>query len=222
MQVSTQPTSISYITFLINIGNQLPFHVYKTPYETAGEKSEAVQQLQREYETELQEKAWFEYMGFQYPHPVELKVRGENRRGGIDWFIYRERILNPLLFPFLVNKKEGRFGPAWPGLVYMEDGAPSHKHHYHDLPRYQLGLHKLVWPACSPDLNPIECIWNEIKDKIKARLGPGWDFTAAAIREALVEEWRNYPVERVNMYIESMPRRIEACIADSGGNNFNF
>lgn len=123
--------------------NQLPYPVYKIPYETAEEKIEAKMQLQKECEVELQEKAWFEYMGFQYLYVVELKVRNKNSCGGIDWFIYRERILNPLLFSFLFDKQGIR-----PGLVYMEDGAPSHKHHCYDLLQYQLGLHKLVWPEC--------------------------------------------------------------------------
>jgi hypothetical protein len=34
--------------------------------------------------------------------------------------------------------------------------------------------------------------------------------------------FNEYPVGRINMFIESMPQRIEASIADNGGNNFNF
>lgn len=102
----------------------------------------------------------------------------------------------------------------------MEDNAPAHNKAYHDLPRARLGLTKLEWPANSPDLNPIETIWSEMKDKIKDRLG--WKITAKGIREVIEDEWKQYPVERINHHIMSMSRRIEACIADGGGNNFNF
>lgn len=104
----------------------------------------------------------------------------------------------------------------------MEDNAPAHKHHYNAEAREELGLKKIIWPSNSPDLNPIETIWPEMKDSVKARLGPKWKFTAGEIRKVVEQEWKKYPVERVNHHIISMSRCIEACIADNGGNNFNF
>jgi len=102
----------------------------------------------------------------------------------------------------------------------MEDNAPAHIHHYHDGPRRQLGFQKPEWPANSPDLNPIETIWCEMKDRIKGRLGI-W-VTAAGIRMVVEDEWLRYPVERINQHIMSMQNRIEACITDDGGNSFNY
>lgn len=52
----------------------------------------------------------------------------------------------------------------------MEDNFPAHKHHYHDRARAELGLTKIVWHSGTPDLNSIVTIWNEMKDKVKARL----------------------------------------------------
>jgi len=59
-----------------------------------------------------------------------------------------------------------------------------------------------------------------MKDLIKERLGIR--MTAAGIRQVVEEEFITYPVERINPHILSMERRIEACIADQGGNCFNF
>lgn len=102
----------------------------------------------------------------------------------------------------------------------MEDNAPAHIHHYHNLPREQLGLRKIEWPANSPDLNPIETIWCEMKDRIKERLGIR--ITARGIREIVADQWLNYPLAKVNHHILSMPGRIEACIQDGGDNCFNY
>ncbi|RPA99187.1 hypothetical protein L873DRAFT_1566282, partial [Choiromyces venosus 120613-1] len=69
-----------------------------------------------------------------------------------------ERILNPLLYPLALSAQA-----THPTLIIMEDGAPSHIHHYHNQLWEQLGLEKLMWLVNSPDLNPIETIWSEMK-----------------------------------------------------------
>ena len=102
----------------------------------------------------------------------------------------------------------------------MEDNAPAHIHHYHDLPRQQLGFRKLEWPANSRDLNPIETIWCEMKNTIKARLCIR--VTAACIRRVIEDEWLQYPMERINQHIMSTQGWIEACINDGDGNSFNY
>lgn len=196
-------------------GAQLPYHIFKTPYETARERAEADVQLQQEYEQELAEEAFHLANGDWVNRAPEFKVRKKDRKDGIDWFLYCERILNPELYPFVLQKMAIR-----DGVLLMEDNAPAHIHHYHDYLRVQLGINKLFWPASSPDLNPIERISMEIKDKIKTQIGV--EFAAPAIRRLVLSEWQNYPVDRVNHHVLSMSRRIEACIADGGGNNFNF
>ncbi|PWW80925.1 hypothetical protein C7212DRAFT_162141 [Tuber magnatum] len=102
----------------------------------------------------------------------------------------------------------------------MEDNAPAHIHYYHNVPQEKLGLRRLAWLASSPDLNPIETIWTEMKDLIKKRLRIL--LTAAGIRRIVKEDWANYSLERIKFHILSRQARIEACIADEGGNCFNF
>ena len=56
--------------------------------------------------------------------------------------------------------------------MIMEDNAPAHVHHYHDIPQQRLGFGKMIWPANSLDLNPIETIWTQLKNQLHEQIGP--------------------------------------------------
>ena len=54
-------------------------------------------------------------------------------------------------------------------LILMEDGAPVHHSNAQKYWREQLGLRKLKWPPNSPNLNPIESVWKQVKDQVQRR-----------------------------------------------------
>jgi len=164
------------------------------------QKGAATVQLQQEYKAELQEIEWFGHMRFEHPRaPGELNVRKLDRKDGIDWFIYRERILVPYLYPFTIEAKAQA-----PGILIMEDNAPAHIHHYHNSFRQQLDLHKLIWPANSPDLNPIETIWNKMNDLLKAQIGPR--MTAAGLRQVVQQVLLPFSLQK-KVYLPLTPSR---------------
>ncbi|KAJ8874491.1 hypothetical protein PR048_025351 [Dryococelus australis] len=71
-------------------------------------------------------------------------------------------------------------------------------------------VRRLDWPAQSPDLNPIEHLWDELDRRVMAR--QAWPKSM----EWLQEEWRRIPVDVLQTLVESMPDRVVAVIAARG------
>ena len=53
-----------------------------------------------------------------------------------------------------------------PHLQLMQDGAPSHQAQDTRADIEERGIPLIYWPPYSPDLNPIEPVWNIMKDHI--------------------------------------------------------
>jgi hypothetical protein len=99
--------------------------------------------------------------------------------------------------------------------VYMQDGAPCHTANiikdYFD----GIGMEVLPWPGNSPDMNPIEGIWYNLKDRVN-------EVTTTNKRdliERIVDVWFHNPdiAQLIAKYYASMPNRIAALIKAKGG-----
>jgi hypothetical protein len=100
-------------------------------------------------------------------------------------------------------------------LVYQQDNAPCHKRR--DVLTFlaSQNFQTLEWPAQSPDLSPIEWIWNCIKQKMKARR-PRPD-TKAKIMAAILDIWDNLEEHTRVSTIDTFRGRLEECVARKGG-----
>ncbi|KAH0815291.1 hypothetical protein GEV33_007501 [Tenebrio molitor] len=79
---------------------------------------------------------------------------------------------------------------------------------------HEVGINRMEWPPRSPDLNPIEHVWDMIEKKVKARIP-----APATLDEMFPVLQEDLPDDQaiVNV-VESMPRRMEAVIQARGGN----
>jgi transposase len=95
-------------------------------------------------------------------------------------------------------------------FLFMDDNARPHMARIVVRNLEQVGIRLLPWPVNSPDLNPIEHVWDFLGKRVKRRqLGPE---TLNGLRVALQEDWSQIPQD----YIQSMPNRLRAVAAGQG------
>ncbi|GBM97248.1 hypothetical protein AVEN_254932-1 [Araneus ventricosus] len=73
----------------------------------------------------------------------------------------------------------------------------------------------LPWPANSPDLNPIENLWDHL-DRVVRAMGPQ-PRNLAQLATALESAWLNIPVNTFRNLIDSLPARLAAVRSAKGG-----
>ena len=106
--------------------------------------------------------------------------------------------LNNNLLPFMQN-----FGP---GLTFQHDNARPHTALVTANFLAENKVNVLPWPALSPDMNPIKHIW----DELGRRAGTNHQINNVQL------EWQALPNVLIRRYVNSMRRRIRACIASNG------
>ncbi|UYV82024.1 hypothetical protein LAZ67_21000486 [Cordylochernes scorpioides] len=68
----------------------------------------------------------------------------------------------------------------------------------------------LPWPPYSPDLSPIEHVWDIIGRRLHALPQPR---SEDELWQMVEREWRAIPQDAIRTLIDSLPRRVAACIA---------
>lgn len=105
--------------------------------------------------------------------------------------------------------------PNGESFVFMQDGAPCHTARSVKTFLQQNNIPLLCWPGNSPDMNPIENVW----ELVKRELAKEAITTKTRLIEKIIFVWNHHPrmQETVQACINSMPRRINALIAAKGG-----
>ena len=120
---------------------------------------------------------------------------------------YIDQILTPVIIPY--------FGGMGQDAVFMDDNTRPHRARIVDTCLRQHHVTRMDWPACSPDLNPIEHVWDQLGRAVRQRLNI--NSTLVDLRRYMLEEWDRLPMAKLQRLIHSMRRRCDACTAAASG-----
>lgn len=134
------------------------------------------------------------------------RTGGTRGQGSLTARRYIAEILEEHVMPYA--------GYVGSGFTLMHDNARSHTALIVRDYLEEVGIPVLPWPARSPDLNPIEHLWDELKRRVRSRdAAPA---TLQDLQDAVIEEWGNIPQEDIVKLVRSMKDRLEAVIRAKG------
>ncbi|UYV69073.1 hypothetical protein LAZ67_6002272 [Cordylochernes scorpioides] len=104
-----------------------------------------------------------------------------------------------------------------PNALYQQDNARPHTARISQQALQDVQM--LPWPPYSPDLSPIEHVWDIIGRRLHALPQPR---SEDELWQMVEREWRAIPQDAIRTLIDSLPRRVAACIAvRAEENNWN-
>jgi transposase len=139
------------------------------------------------------------------------KGKGEKvvKKGGtVNGAIMREKIL-----PFIVKFKQEFEQQFRQGIIFMEDGAGAHRAKLTHEEYQRQGIFRSSHPAQSPDLNPIEPVWQLLKQRVYKRRPK----TREQLRQYIQEEWDLITLDEIRVFTQSMDDRVSSVLLARGG-----
>lgn len=130
-------------------------------------------------------------------------------RGNLNGPRYQQEILERAVVPHFDNH------PLGTRPIFMDDNARPHRARAVIEFLRQDAIDTLPWPARSPDLNPIEHLWDIIGRRVRQREPPVQNLQE--LTAALHEEWQRIPQNQIRRLIQGMRRRLEAVVRVRGG-----
>ena len=127
--------------------------------------------------------------------------------GNMNAIRYRDEILTPDVFPYLRT--------LGAGAIVQDDNARPHRARIITDHLQAHCVDRMEWPACSPDLNPIEHLWDQLGRAVRRQMTPV--STLLDLRRILLEEWNAIPQIRIQRLVLSMRKRCQATIHAFGG-----
>ena len=119
---------------------------------------------------------------------------------------YINNVLQPVLVPYLQELEEP---------IFQQDNARPHTARVTMEFLNTAGVDMLPWPARSPDLSPIEHVWDLVGQRLSALQPPST--TLDVLQQRILECWNSIPQGSIDSLISTMPNRLAECVRNRGG-----
>ncbi|GFX59486.1 transposable element Tcb2 transposase [Trichonephila clavipes] len=96
---------------------------------------------------------------------------------------YRDDIFRPIVVPYAAAIGDD--------FILMDDNCRLHRANPVEDFLFEEGIVRMECPACSPDMNPIEHVWDALGRRVAGRQPPPQ--TLQELERALLEEWDRIP-----------------------------
>ncbi|GFV98496.1 transposable element Tcb2 transposase [Trichonephila clavipes] len=126
--------------------------------------------------------------------------------GTVTGLRYRDEILDPYVRPYAAAIGND--------FILMDDNARPHRARIVEEYREDHGLERMEWPARSPDLNPIEHLWDYLGREVAALNPP--PRSLHELKQGLLCVWSWLPIPVSDNLINSMGNRCRQCIQVRG------
>lgn len=122
------------------------------------------------------------------------------------------QVLENSLLPFLEGNREIPF-------VFQQDNARIHVSRETKRFLDACSIQTMNWPACSPDLNPIENVWGLLVRRVYVNNRQYNDINE--LKASIMNEWAKRDISYLKKLCNSMKKRL-FCIGKANGASINY
>ena len=105
--------------------------------------------------------------------------------------------------------KQLKLGKHW---IMQQDNDPKHRSRLVTNWLDKKKIKRLFWPPFSPDLNPIEHIWDEMERRMKTQHPKN----VKELKQALLHVWNNIEKDVLKKLVDSVPNRLREVLKMRG------